>query len=208
MRTDNSAKAALGKRWWLVALVLAALVGLGYAWYDLRFPSWQEEVLLPDGRTILVTQRRDHIQGYGTRKTWLSFSLPEVGGERTWAENLMPVVIAAQEGKVYVIGMPNGPKQYSMYGGPRFFLVAFVWSGSSFDRIPLADVPETLRRTENVLRCLPTVERGFVTWADKTAKWCESATSEGSYERTLDYKKLEGLSRSYARMDGHTNFSD
>jgi hypothetical protein len=194
-------------RWAIAAGVLLVLGGLAYAWYDYRFPSWTEEVLLPDGRNIVVKQRRDFIEGYGTRKTWLKFSLPEMGGEQTWAENLMPAAIGVEDRRVYVLGMPRGPKQYSMYGGPRFFLVAFVWTNSSFQRVPVDQVPLSIRQFENIFRCLPSSLRR-VTWAEKMSRWCESATMPGRQDRAIDYKSLELLSQKYARMNGHTTFSD
>jgi hypothetical protein len=126
MTAATQTKSPIRKRVLIAGIVILAIAALSYAWYDYRFPSWKEEVLLPDGRMIIVKQRRDFIEGYGTRKTWLTFSLPEMGGEQTWEEFLMPSVVGTDQGQVYVLGMPRGPKQYSMYGGPRLFLVAFV----------------------------------------------------------------------------------
>jgi hypothetical protein len=144
------------RRYILLAGVIAVvLVGAGLVWYDYRFPSWQEEVLLPDGRMIVVKQRRDFIEGYGTRRTWLTFSLPEMGGERTWSEWLYPTMIGAASGNVYVIGRPRGSTQFSMYAFPRHTYVAYQWRADKFERIPFLDVPELLRLKENVRWCLP-----------------------------------------------------
>src|SRR5206468_5960130 len=108
-------------------------------------PSWKEEVLLPDGRKILVKERRDFIEGYGTRRTWLTFSLPEMGGEQTWSEWLYPTMIGVADGTVYVVGRPRGSRQFSMYSHPKYVYVAYQWHGDKFERVPFMSVPEHLR---------------------------------------------------------------
>ncbi|MCA3034553.1 MAG: hypothetical protein ING33_04975, partial [Rhodocyclaceae bacterium] len=96
----------------VVITIVLAIGALGYAWYDARFPSWREEVRLSDGRVISVNQKRDFIEGRGTRRTWLTFSLPEMGGEQTWEQLLYPSIIDVADGKVYVIGRPSGSLQF------------------------------------------------------------------------------------------------
>src|SRR5438034_606767 len=66
---DQSTRSRMS-RWAVAAAVLLVLACLGYAWYDYRFPSWKEEVLLPDGRKVVVKERRDFIEGYGTPSAW------------------------------------------------------------------------------------------------------------------------------------------
>jgi len=77
-------------------LLLVTLGGIGYLWINARYPNWEEEVQLPDGRKFVVKQRRDYADGYGTRKTWLTFSIPELRGEQTWTESMQPVLIAVR----------------------------------------------------------------------------------------------------------------
>src|SRR5690349_2427466 len=118
---DRSIRSHRISRWAIAGAVAVIVIGVAYAWYDARFVSWEEEVLLMDGRRIVVKQRRDFIDGYGTRRTWLTFSLPEMGGERTWSEYMQPVLIAvANDGHVYVVGWPSGEKQLGMYRHPRY----------------------------------------------------------------------------------------
>jgi hypothetical protein len=76
MNVKVNANGSKKRKFILFLLVFLAAVTLACGWYDHRFPSWKEEVVLPDGRKIVVTQRRDYIEGYGTRRTWLTFSLP------------------------------------------------------------------------------------------------------------------------------------
>ncbi|MDY0745768.1 hypothetical protein SNE35_14710 [Paucibacter sp. R3-3] len=132
------------RRWWLIALLLG-WAGLAYGWYVYRFSAWTEEVLLPDGRRIAVHQRRDLIEGYGTRRTWLRFSLPEMGGEQVWSEWLYPTMIGAADGKVYVIGRAPGGKEFRMYSDPRYMYVAYQWQHDRFVRIPFMSVAASAR---------------------------------------------------------------
>lgn len=142
-------------RWQVAVLVILSGLGLACAWYDYRFPSWKEDVLLPDGRKIIVKQRRDFIEGYGTRKTWLTFSLPEMGGEQTWEQWLYPTMIGVVDGKVYVVGRPRGSRQFEMYSYPRYVYVAYEWRNGRFERVPFLSVPLLLRTAENIRWCLP-----------------------------------------------------
>jgi len=203
------------QRRWLKPLLMASAVtiimaALGYAWFEYRFPSWKEEVLLPDGRIIVVKQRRDFIEGYGTRKTWLTFSLPEMGGERTWAQWLYPTMIGVADGKVYVVGRPRGSKQFSMYSYPRYVYVAYEWRNGQFERIPFLTVPESLRIKENVRWCLP---GGDDSKAKNVlaGKWCiERLSQEDKFPNpqnvNLDIRKAEAIF--WAKIDGLSPSSD
>jgi hypothetical protein len=165
-------------KWFLV--VIGALIGIAaisYLWYSYRFPSWEEEVLLPDGRMIIVKQRRDFIEGYGTRKTWLTFSLPEIGGEQTWVEYMQPVLITvSKDGHVYVVGWPSGEKQMGRYRHPRYGYAAFQWGKTGFERVPFISIPEHLRQEENLIRCMSKVT--FAKWETKLKSGC---TENGKY---------------------------
>src|SRR6188768_91158 len=70
--------------WYALSLVLLVTAGIAYAWYDRRHSSWREEVRLSDGRVIWIRQQHEYFDNYGTNQSWVTFSLPELGGERTW----------------------------------------------------------------------------------------------------------------------------
>ena len=160
------------RRTLVIGLAALTIFALGYAWYVYRFPAWTEDVQLPDGRRIAVHQRRDVIEGYGTRKTWLRFSLPEMGGEQEWVEWLYPTMIGVADGKVYVIGRPRGDKQFGMHLYPRYTYVAYQWQHDRFVRIPFMSVPEPLRRRENVRWCLPGGDDSREPASESTESWC------------------------------------
>ena len=190
-----------------IAVVLV-IAGIGYAWFDYRFPSWKEEVLLPDGRKIIVRQRRDFIEGYGTRKTWLTFSLPEMGGEQTWSEYMQPILIGVgSDKKVYVVGWPSGEKQMSRYRHPRYGYVAFGWDSGAFERIPFMSVPAALRLEENVVRCNP--GKDFLAWAEKSTHGCneESVYLEG-ISRKIDLQQMEAWALARAKRNNIVPLSD
>lgn len=192
----------------ILAIVVIAILLAGGFWYKIRFLTWEEEVLLPDGRYITVSQKRDYIENYGTKETWLTFSLPEMNGSQTWNEFLMPVAIGVSQGTVYVIGMPRGLKQYEIYANPRYFIVAFAWTENSFKRIPLTQVPGEVIRIENVFRCIPLSKEKYLSWPSKISKWCAPSVETENGGRAINTDILEKISKKYAALNGQTKFSE
>lgn len=208
MTLESQSKPGI-RKWVLIGgAAILSFGALGYAWYDYRFPSWKEEVLLPDGRKIIVKQRRDFIEGYGTRKTWLTFSLPEIGGEQTWVERMQPVLIAtSRDGAVYVVGWPTGEKQLMRYEHPRFGYVAFRWNGSAFVRVPFMSVPEGIRGEENVVRCFP--GREFLSWETKTSHGCnEYSEFLPGITRRIDVAQMQDWALRQAKRHNITPLSE
>lgn len=191
------------------ALVSLAVAALTYLWYDYRFPSWKEEVVLPDGRKIIVKQRRDFIEGYGTRKTWLTFSLPEMGGEQTWEQWLYPTMIGVADGKVYVVGRPRGSKQFSIYSHPKYVYVAYRWHNNKFERIPFLQVPESLRREENVRWCMPGGADSKQPAHDNVS-WCAERIGNSKFLMTkkVDLQMRIEEAKYWAGLGGHAPDSE
>jgi hypothetical protein len=184
------------------------LCGLAYLWLNSRYSNWKEEVQLADGRRIVLEQRRDYVHGYGTRKAWLTFSLPEMSGEQTWSEGMQPVLLAVtSDGQVYVAGWPSGEKQMDMYRHPRFGYAAFRWNGKHFERVPFLSIPQDLRKAENVIRCIPNSR--FVTWATKMRSSCDERSayvSGGS--REIDLEQMQTWARIQAARQNIQPLSD
>ena len=179
-----------------------------WIWYDYRFPSWDEEVMLGDGRTLVIRQKRDEIRGRGTRRTWLTFSLLELGGERTWSEQLYPSLVGVSAGKVYVVGRPRGSTQFSIYKYPRYVYVAFVWEGNQFIRIPFMSVPEAIRGQENLRWCLPKGGSRYVSWTEKSGEWCDDEGGQFPLKRSIDLSIREKEAEYWAHLDGHKPASE
>lgn len=191
-----------------MAGIFLSIGALCWFWYVDRFPSWDEEVLLSDGRSIIVHRKQEYIEGYGVKRTWLTFSLPEIGGEKTWYEWMYPAIVDVHEGKVYVVGYTPSVQQFSSYSNPRYLLVAYSWQGSGLQRIPLMSVPAAVRKNWNMLPCSSRGEN--TTWRAKTAGWCGE---DGKYKvgtpRLLDLGTLEKGAKHLAGLQGNSElFSD
>lgn len=188
--------------WNLIAApVLLASTWLAWYWYDRQYPTWQEEVQLSDGRVILVRQKHKYFDNYGTDQSWVTFSLPEMGGEQTWHSYLTPQRIDIDGGNVFVFGFPRGDKQFAHYGNPKNYMVAFVWKQGGFQRIPFLEVPERLRQEENVHSCVPEHRRGRLTLADKSAaQWCPVRGDKWKFERKINLADYQAIARFYAGL--------
>ena len=89
----------------LSGLLVCAGIWLAWQWYQSRYPTWKEEVQLSDGRVIVVEQKHEVYENYGTNQSWVT-SLPEMGGERTWHSHLLPMRAMFMEEKVYEFWTP------------------------------------------------------------------------------------------------------
>lgn len=189
-----------------VVLLLAAL--LGWKYYDSRYPSWYEEVRLSDGRVITIHQKHEYYDNYGTNQSWVEIDLPELGGKRVWHSYLIPQRVDVVAGKVYVFGMPRGDRQYYHYSDPKNFLVAFIWNGSEFSRVPFLAIPESARREENVYSCVPPVRRSVLTATAKDANWCPPKGDDAQFSRQINLLAYQAAALRYSRRAGGTPSSD
>lgn len=119
----------------LFAAIALMLIFVGWKYYDSRYPSWNEEVRLSDGRVITIRQKHEYYDNYGTNQSWVEIDLPELGGKRVWHSYLKPMRVDVYHGVVYVFGRPRGPRQVSYYLYPRNHMVAFQWNGAEFVRV-------------------------------------------------------------------------
>lgn len=152
--------------WTLMFLIVGVL---GWQWYQRHFPSWDEEVQLSDGRMIIVHRAHKFNTENALIETALTFDLPEMGGKQTWREFLYPAIVDVYEGKVYVVGSTTY-KSASKYKYPKFGYVAFVYSASGWQRVPLIQLPEGIRKSENIAFCDTAGTRP--TWRAKQTGWC------------------------------------
>jgi hypothetical protein len=187
------------------AVVLSSIVivigGLGWLWYVDRFPSWEEEVMLSDGRMIMVNRKQEYIEGYGVKRTWLTFSLPEMGGEQTWYEWMYPAIVDVYEGKVYVVGYTPGVNQFSEYLYPRYQLVSYLFDGKKFARIRFNQLPDQIKKSYNIIYCSARGEHTSL--VDKRKGWCDET---GQYrlgmDRIIKYEKLKAVAEEAVRAVG------
>jgi hypothetical protein len=182
-----------------VAALLLAL--LGWRLYERRYPNWNEEVQLVDGRVITIRQKREYFNDYGTNQSWVTIDLPELGGKRIWHSFLMPQRVDVYQGTVYAFGVPRGVSQHQFYKYPKHYLVAFKWDGAQFVRIPFLDVPDVLRRSENTYPCVPASLPSTLTVAAKERNWCpERGGEKWKFGRRINLGDYEALSLFYASL--------
>lgn len=186
----------------LLIVLLCAVGWIAKQWYEARYPTWEEEVQLFDGRIIVVTQKHEYYDNYGTNRSWVTFSLPEMGGKQTWHSYLTPQHIDVYNGKIYVFGSPRGDRQYQHYQYPKYYMVAFIWNGTEFQRIPFLQVPEALRKEENIYPCVPKAPRHKLTVNAKNLHWCPPTGDNGQFTKQINLQEYVELALRYSRRDG------
>jgi hypothetical protein len=195
----------------LAAILVIALIAVAWSawrWYEHQYPSWTEEVRLLDGRVIAVTQTRKYFDKYGTDQSWVTFSLPEMGGARTWHSFLVPMRVDVYNGKVYVLGRPRGPKQFQYYNYPKHYIVSFTWSNEAFVRVPLQQVPERIRVEENIYPCVPNPLPEMLTLKVKDDYWCLPQGERNQFGRRINLDEYNRLATSMARLSGGPPISE
>lgn len=197
---------------WLIVvlglLVLGAAAAVGWSWYQKRYPSWFEEVRLSDGRVITIHQKREYHENYGTAQSWVTIDLPELGGKQVWHSYLMPMRVDVKDGVVYVFGRPRGPAQLTRYLYPKNHIVGFRWSGGGFARISFLDIPENLRREENIYSCLPRQVGSTLTLKAKDQEWCAPSGKDGQFKKSIDLIEYQRHADSMAKISNWQNRSE
>lgn len=185
---------------WLALLLIVGV--LGWQWYQQHFPSWDEEVQLSDGRMISVHRAHKFNTEHALIETALTFDLPEMGGKQTWREFLYPAIVDVYQGKAYVVGSVTYKSAWQ-YKDPKYGYVAFVYSASGWQRVPLISLPEPIRKNENIAACDTTGM--LLTWAAKQTGWC---TPEGQFvlgiQRSIDLFSREMNAKKMADLANTT----
>jgi hypothetical protein len=128
----------VGKKTVIVMAILAACVLL-IRIAPLNIKTWQEEVQLLDGRVITVTQKR-RLEGVYTgqefgsipREAWLTFNLPEfIPQQIVWHENLIPMVLNINNGKLFIVATPWTERELRQYGNPNPDYVGYRFENDS-----------------------------------------------------------------------------
>jgi hypothetical protein len=127
----------------------AGLFGLGGT-------SWKEEVLLHDGKKIIVerSQTRGGHHEIGqpppVKEHTISFTLPNSGESITWISeysedigraNFNLLALHVLNGTPYVVASPNLCLAYNKWGRPNPPYVFFKYEGKAWQRIPLSEFP-------------------------------------------------------------------
>ena len=208
MRSNPSSKTF--RKWIIgIALLVIGLVALlGWNYYQNRYPGWDEEVRLSDGRIITIHQKREYYDNYGTNQSWVTIDLPELGGKQVWHSYLMPQRVDVVDGKVYVFGRLRGPRQISYYRYPKNHMVAFKWQNAEFQRIPFLQLPALLRVEENIYPCIPTKTNAKLTEAIKNRQWCPASGDNKQFVRKINLPEYQKLAIEFAKLDGGLPLSE
>lgn len=138
--------------------------------------SWKEEVLLHDGKKIIVKRsqsyggRREPGQDPPIKEHVLTFPLPGSGKSVKWISefsqdvgraNFNLLALHVLNDTPYIVAMPNGCLAYNKWGRPNPPYVLFRYDGAAWQRIPFAELPQEfvatnvivdVRREENIER--------------------------------------------------------
>lgn len=152
-------KTGITMKHWAIAISLMILGGGMSAeagLFGLGGTSWKEEVLLHDGKKIIVERsqtyggRHEIGQSVPIREHTLSFTLPDSNKNRTFKSeysedvgraNLNLLALHLLNGTPYIVTEPNLCLAYNKWGRPNPPYVIFRHDGKTWQRISTAALP-------------------------------------------------------------------
>jgi len=160
---------------WVAAISLTILGGGMSACAD--GTSWKEEVLLHDGKKLIV----ERSQSYGGRhelgqkppikEQKLTFTLPGSNRSITWKSeysedigrvNLNLLALHVLNGTPYIVAEPNLCLAYNKWGRPNPPYVFFKYDGKVWQRIPLSAFPTQFKDVNVVVNSLGAAREGTI----------------------------------------------
>lgn len=161
-------------------LVVSVIVAAGIALITLpKTVTWDEEVKLNDGRTIVVTQKRrceggDYSANTNascvSREAWLRIKLPEFSSEEiVWHESLNPMVVNIHQGSLFVVGFPPHTLEFRAYGATNPPYFGFLWHDGAWKRIPFTEIPVSIYDTNMLIESIPSTRTNYLTLATKNS---------------------------------------
>ncbi len=122
--------------------------------------SWKEEVLLHDGRKIIVERsverggRHEIGQRPPIKEQSLSFNMPGTNQRIMWEDkysedvgggNFHPMLLEIFNDIVYVLVSPAGCLSYNKWGRPNPPYLLFEYNGKTWQRIRLQELPNEIK---------------------------------------------------------------
>lgn len=133
---------------WLLALALALTGCAGGSRY------WKEEVVLPDGRTLIVERAHrlgspfdGELSDLNKPPLAIGFTidipLPQ-GGKARWIgdRSLLPLAVGLKDGTAYLVASPRTCPDYDRWGRPVPPYVFFKYEHGAWQRIPVSEFPD------------------------------------------------------------------
>lgn len=154
---------------WLMAISLMLLGSSGGTYAMGGKASWKEEVLLHDGRKVIVERsqtrggRREIGQEVPVAEHIVSFRKPGTGQLVTWKSehgmeieksSLLPLALDIVAGAPYIVTTPAGCIAYNKSGRPNPPYVIQKFDGNAWQRVPLADFPVEIKEANLVISAL------------------------------------------------------
>ena len=133
----------------LVACASGAPFGLGG-------DGWKEEILLPDGTSVVVKRwqtyggRHEIGQPPPVKERGFSFIMPKIGEQVVWKSeyseemgwtNFSPLALHIQTDSVFVVAYPYSCLSYNKWGRPNPPYVIFQYRDKTWHRVPLESLP-------------------------------------------------------------------
>ena len=163
--------------------------------------TWQEEVLLHDGRTIVAERyvrrggRAEIGQSGAYVEQQLNFSEPTTGKAYQWNDGYSPELGMANflllalhivDQVPYVVATPMGCQSYNKWGRPNPPYVIFKAQGNQWERIGLAALPAGAQ-SANLLHSAPDdwIRRHKTQRATSQQIQAENATNQPQYRSIL-----------------------
>jgi hypothetical protein len=148
-----------------LVLTLGVSTNAGAGLFGFGGDSWQEEVLLHDGSTIIVERRveRGGRHEIGQKPPYkeqrLRFTMPGATHTVTWIDyysddlgqaNFLPMALDIVGGTPYLVVHPMGCPSYNKWGRPNPPYVVFHYHEKEWKRIPLEQLPAAIT-TPNII---------------------------------------------------------
>ncbi|NBX20864.1 MAG: hypothetical protein EBR58_05565 [Betaproteobacteria bacterium] len=183
-----------------LGLVASAFTGVSAAWAA-GGDTWQEEVLLHDGQTMLVERN----QTYGGRSEigqsapvadqTMRFTVPKGQQTIVWHDpfesesgpsGLRLLAVHVKDGRPYVVAEPLQCQSYNKWGRPNPPYLFFKWTANNWQRIDIEALPvefNTLNITHRTARRWAREHNGTTLTA--TEIQAENATNQPQYRSIL-----------------------
>lgn len=152
----------------LLAISLMILGG-GMSACAMGGASWKEEVLLHDGKKLIVERwvvrkgRHEPFQRPTIGEQSLSFAFPSTHQRVRWKDeysedlgsaNFLPMMLGIDNDVAYLVASPLGCLSYNKWGRPNPPYVVFKFQGGDWKRIALQELPAKYK-TPNLIISSP-----------------------------------------------------
>ncbi len=151
------------------AICLLLLMGVSLSAYGFGGESWKEEVLLHDGRKLIVERsqtrggRHEIGQLSPIKEHTISFMLPDTNKTITWTSeytedigrtNFNPLALHILSNTPYIVVEPNLMLSYNKWGRPNPPYVFFKYQDRKWQRIAMEEFPVELKNINLTINTL------------------------------------------------------